>query len=182
MAHGEAKMSDKERTGLPYHVLFLCTGNSARSIIAETILNKIGKGRFCAYSAGSNPSGTVNPNAIALLSWLGFDIDEARSKSWNEFAGPEAPALDCVITVCDAVAGETCPVWPGQPLTAHWGVPNPAVVQGTLEEITLAFRKTFDLLERRIAMLTDIPVERLDRTSLRRRLDEIGDDGQANNA
>ena len=159
-------------------MLFLCTGNSARSIIAEAILNKIDGKRFRAYSAGSHPSGTVNPNAIALLSWLGFDAGDARSKSWDEFSGPGSPKLDCVITVCDNVAGEICPVWPGQPLTAHWGVPNPAAVRGTLEETTRAFRETFDLLERRIALFADLPLESLDRGSLRQRLDEIAKGGE----
>lgn len=171
-------MSDRRSAGDPYRVLFLCTGNSARSIIAEALLNKIGKSRFHAFSAGSNPSGTVNPNAIAVLSWLGFDVANARSKSWNEFAGPGAPVLDLVITVCDNVAGEVCPVWPGQPLTAHWGVANPAAVHGTLEQITRAFRETFDLLERRIALFADLPVETLDRLSLKRRLDAIGKGGE----
>lgn len=167
-------MSSKEDARNPYTVLFLCTGNSARSIIAEAILNKIGKGKFRGYSAGSNPSGTVNPHAIALLSWLGFDIADARSKSWSEFSGPGGPELDFVISVCDNVANEVCPIWPGHPLTAHWGVPNPAAVRGTMEEAARAFRETFDLLEHRIALLSDLPVESLDRTLLKRRLDAIG--------
>jgi arsenate reductase len=167
-------MSGSKSPARPYNVLFLCTGNSARSIIAEAMLNKIGKPRFWAFSAGSKPSGRVNPHAAALLGWLGFDIADARSKSWTEFLTPGAPVLDFVITVCDAVAGETCPVWPGHPLTAHWSVPNPAAVQGTLEDIAHAFREAFDLLERRIALLADLPIESLDRMSLKRRLDEIG--------
>jgi arsenate reductase len=171
-------VSDKRRDGAPYTVLFLCTGNSARSIIAEAILNKIGEGRFHVYSAGSNPSGTVNPNAIALLSWLGFDTSDARSKSWDEFSDPGSPKLDCVITVCDNVAGEICPVWPGQPVTAHWGMPNPAAVRGTLEETTRAFGRAFDLLERRIALFVDLPLDNLDRGSLRQRLDEIAKGGE----
>lgn len=167
-------MSDTRRN--PYNVLFLCTGNSARSIIAEALLNRIGDGKFRAFSAGSHPSGTVNPNAIALLNWLGFDVASARSKSWNEFAGPGAPVLDFVITVCDNVAKEACPVWSAQTLTAHWSVPNPASVPGPLEDVARAFREAFDLLERRIALFADLPVDTLDRLSLKQRLDTISTD------
>ena len=171
-------MKGERNAGQPFSVLFLCTGNSARSIIAEAILNKIGKGRFRAYSAGSKPSGTVNPNAVALLGWLGFDTTGARSKSWNEFAGPDVPALDFVITVCDSVAGELCPVWPGHPVTAHWSIPNPAARTGTMEDIARAFRETFDRLEHRIALFADLPVASLDRVSLKLRLDGIGNVGE----
>lgn len=160
----------------PYTVLFLCTGNSARSIIAETVLNKTGKGRFRAFSAGSHPSGSVNPNAIALLSRLGFDVAGAWSKSWDAFLGPDAPKLDLVITLCDGVANEVCPVWPGRPIRVHWGMPNPASVRGGPEEVAAAFERAFDVLARRLALLVALPVESLDRASLNRRLEAIGQD------
>src|SRR5262245_15014256 len=124
----------------PFNALFLCTGNSARSIIAEAILNKLGAGRFCAYSAGSQPKGGVNPHTIKLLTSLGYDTSNFRSKTWNEFARPGAPALDFVFTVCDNAAGETCPFWPGQPMTAHWGVPDPAEANGSPAEVALALK------------------------------------------
>lgn len=165
------------RTGQPdrsYNVLFLCTGNSARSILGEAILNKMGKGKFVAYSAGSMPKGDVNPHALALLQRLGFATDGLRSKSWNEFAKPGAPQLDFVFTVCDNAANEVCPVWPGQPMTAHWGVPDPAAAEGSETKIAQAFRDAFMALQRRIELFANLPVPSLDRMSLKKRLDEIG--------
>ena len=158
----------------PFNVLFLCTGNSARSVIAEAILNKIGAGRFVAHSAGSQPKGQVNPRTIELLQGLGYDTSRFRSKSWSEFARPGAPALDFVFTVCDNAAGETCPVWPGQPMTAHWGVPDPAEATGTEAEIGLAFKDAYRMLDRRIAIFTALPIRSLDQLSLQARLREIG--------
>ena len=157
-----------------YNVLFLCTGNSARSILAEAILNKIGGDKFRAFSAGSDPKGVVNPHAIALLKRLGFRTDGLRSKSWHEFAVPEAPQLDFVFTVCDNAANEVCPVWPGQPMTAHWGIPDPAAVVGDEKTVEFAFRDAFLNLERRIQLFTNLPVRNLDRMSLLKRLVEIG--------
>ena len=136
-----------------FNVLFLCTGNSARSIIAEAILNELGQGRFRAYSAGSQPKGQVNPLTLHLLQSLGYDTSGLRSKSWNEFAKPGAPALDFVFTVCDNAAGEACPFWPGQPLTAHWGVPDPADAQGSAAEIALAFKDAYRMLNQRIEII-----------------------------
>jgi len=156
------------------NVLFLCTGNSARSILAETCLNAEGKGRFRAYSAGSHPTGTVNPHAIALLKQLGLSTDGLRSKSWDEFAVPGAPQMDFVFTVCDNAAGEICPVWPGQPVTAHWGVPDPAVAEGTEAEKMQAFREAFRLLQTRIGLFLALPVKKLDRIKLKSHLDDIG--------
>lgn len=158
----------------PYNVLFLCTGNSARSIMAEAILNKIGKGKFIAYSAGSHPTGKVNPNALMFLKRLDFPTDTLRSKSWDEFAKPGAPELDFIFTVCDNAANEVCPIWPGHPMTAHWGVPDPAAMEGDQAAITQAFRDAFLLLQRRIELFASLPVEKLDRLSLKKRLDEIG--------
>lgn len=137
----------------PYHVLFLCTGNSARSILAETILNHKGKGRFRAFSAGSHPSGRAHPAAIDLLQKLNHSVASLRSKSWEEFSGPKAPEIDFVFTVCGSAAAEVCPVWPGQPLSAHWGLPDPAAVEGTEDEIHLAFADTYRMLEHRISRL-----------------------------
>ena len=158
----------------PYNVLFLCTGNSARSILAEAILNKLGKGKFIAYSAGSQPKGEVNPHSIALLRRLGFSTEDLRSKSWDEFAGSDAPALDFVFTVCDNAANEVCPAWPGQPMTAHWGVPDPASATGDETNVDRAFRDAYALLHRRIELFASLPVKSLDRMSLKKRLDEIG--------
>jgi len=158
----------------PYNVLFLCTGNSARSIIAEAILNKIGVGKFGAYSAGSQPKGQVNPHTIGLLQSLGYETTRLRSKSWHEFAKPGAPPLDFVFTVCDNAAGETCPVWPGQPMTAHWGVPDPAEATGSPAEVALAFKDAYRMLHQRIAIFTALPIKSLDQLSLQQRLKEIG--------
>jgi arsenate reductase len=158
----------------PYSVLFLCTGNSARSIMAEAILNKVGAGKFCAYSAGSQPKGQVNPETIRLLDSLGYDTTGYRSKSWGEFAKPGAPPLDFVFTVCDNAAGEACPVWPGQPMTAHWGVPDPAEASGTPAEIALAFKDAYRMLNQRIGVFTALPLRSLDELSLQAKLKEIG--------
>ena len=157
-----------------YNVLFLCTGNSARSILAEAILNKVGKGKFVAYSAGSQPKGAVHPQALALLQRLDYSTDGLRSKSWSEFAEAGSPKLDFVFTVCDNAANEVCPVWPGQPMTAHWGVPDPAAAEGKETEIVKAFRDAYLTLERRIELFANLPVRGLDRMSLRKRLEEIG--------
>jgi protein-tyrosine-phosphatase len=161
-------------TQTPFNVLFLCTGNSARSIIAEAILNKIGAGRFRAYSAGSQPKGQVNPHTIALLKGLGFDTSGFHSKSWAEFARPGAPTLDFTFTVCDNAAGETCPIWPGQPMTAHWGIPDPAEATGTPAEIAQAFADAYRMLNQRIGIFTALPIASLDQLTLQSRLREIG--------
>jgi arsenate reductase (thioredoxin) len=158
----------------PFNVLFLCTGNSARSIMAEAILNKVGAGKFRAYSAGSQPKGRVNPHTIQLLQSLDYDTTGFRSKSWQEFAKPGAPPLDFVFTVCDNAAGETCPVWPGQPITAHWGVPDPAEAKGSPAEIALAFKGAYRMLYQRIGVFTALPIRSLDQLSLQQRLKEIG--------
>jgi arsenate reductase (thioredoxin) len=157
-----------------YNVLFLCTGNSARSILAEALVNKLGRGRFRAFSAGSHPNGRVNPHALELLERLGFETIGLRSKAWDEFAAPGAPGLDFVFTVCDNAAGEVCPVWPGQPMTAHWGLPDPAAVEGTDLEKANAFRETFRALERRISLFMVLPISSLDRISLASKVREIG--------
>ncbi|MBO6784235.1 MAG: arsenate reductase ArsC [Alphaproteobacteria bacterium] len=156
------------------NVLFLCTGNSARSIIGEAIMNRAGAGRFRAYSAGSQPAGTVNPNAIKLLKSLNHPTDGFRSKNWDEFAADGAPKMDFVFTVCDQAASESCPIWPGQPMSAHWGVPDPAAVEGTDAEIAAAFADTYRMLNNRIEIFVNLPLASLDRLSLQRRLDEIG--------
>jgi arsenate reductase len=156
------------------NVLFLCTGNSARSILAEAYLNAAGKGRFVAYSAGSHPTGRVNPFALELLQKNRLSTEGARSKSWDEFARPDAPKLDFVFTVCDQAAGETCPVWPGQPMTAHWGINDPAVVEGDDEVKRKAFFRAFSELTTRISLFLSLPMEKLDRLTLQKRLDEIG--------
>jgi protein-tyrosine-phosphatase len=158
----------------PYNVLFLCTGNSARSILSEAILNSRGAGRFTAHSAGSHPTGRVNPFALDLLKRMGMSTDGLRSKSWDEFAAPGAPELDFVFTVCDNAAGEVCPYWPGQPMTAHWGIPDPAGVEGTDIQKTDAFREAFRVLERRIALFTSLPIASLDRLTLSAKVREIG--------
>jgi protein-tyrosine-phosphatase len=160
--------------GQPFNVLFLCTGNSARSILAEAYLNSAGAGRFRAYSAGSHPTGKVNPFAVELLRKRGISTEGLRSKSWDEFAGPGAPAQDFVFTVCDNAAGEACPLWPGQPVTAHWGVPDPAAVAGSDEDKRRAFLGAFTTLSSRIRLLLELPVARLDAHSLRKSLDDIG--------
>jgi protein-tyrosine-phosphatase len=159
-----------------YNTLFLCTGNSARSIFGEVILNQLGRGRFHAYSAGSHPRGEVHPYAIELLKRLHFSTEGLRSKNWNEFAQAGAPELDFVFTVCDAAAAEMCPIWPGQPMTAHWGVPDPAAVTGSEEEIKRAFFDAFTQLNRRISIFLSLPLNKLDRLALQRRLDAIGKD------
>jgi arsenate reductase len=158
----------------PCSVLFLCTGNSARSILAEAVLNDRGQGRFRAFSAGSRPNGRVNPYALALLAQEGLRTEGLRSKSWDEFAAPGAPPLDFVFTVCDNAAGEVCPIWPGAPVTAHWGLPDPAAVQGSDAEKAQAFRDTYSALLRRIALLTSLPIPALDQQALSRKVREIG--------
>ncbi|MGA7523498.1 MAG: arsenate reductase ArsC [Acidobacteriaceae bacterium] len=157
-----------------YNVLFLCTGNSARSIMAEAILNHKGKGRFTAYSAGSHPSGQPRPEALRQIEAARMPTDGLRSKSWDEFAAPEAPQLDFVFTVCDNAAKEQCPYWPGQPMTAHWGVPDPAAVKGTPEEIARAFRDAFSILDRRIGLFLSLPLRTLDQLAIKREIDRIG--------
>ncbi len=157
-----------------YNVLFLCTGNSARSILAESIINKLGKGKFHGFSAGSCPKGQVHPIALALLRQLDFPTDGLRSKSWDEFATPDSVHLDFVFTVCDNAAGEVCPAWPGQPMTAHWGIPDPAAAQGTDVEKGFAFREAFRLMETRIKLFLSLPLASIDRMRLKERLDAIG--------
>jgi len=157
-----------------YNVLFLCTGNSARSILAEAILNNRGKGRFKAFSAGSHPKVEVHPLALALLERKGLPTEGLRSKAWDEFAQPAAPTLDFIFTVCDNAAGEVCPVWPGHPMTAHWGQPDPAAVEGTELDRTNAFREAFSVLERRIEAFTSLPMASLDQLSLGKKVREIG--------
>jgi protein-tyrosine-phosphatase len=159
----------------PYNVLFLCTGNSARSILAEAILNKIGAGKFHAYSAGSQPKGQVNPHALQLLQSLGYDNADLRSKSWDEFATAGAPGFDFVFTVCDSAAAESCPVWPGRPMTAHWGIADPAEATGTPAEMSLAFKEAYRLLNQRISIFTALPLHSLDQLSLTHRLKQIGE-------
>jgi protein-tyrosine-phosphatase len=160
--------------GQVFNVLFLCTGNSARSIIAEAILNRLGAGRFRAFSAGSHPKGEVHPLALRLLNNVNHDTSSARSKSWEEFATPDAPRMDFVFTVCDSAAEEACPIWPGQPMTARWGVPDPAAVGGTDAEKHFAFADTYRMLTNRISIFTSLPLASLDRLALKKRLDEIG--------
>lgn len=157
-----------------YNVLFLCTGNSARSILAEAIVNRLGNGRFRGFSAGSHPKGEVNPFAIDLLRQLHLPTGGLRSKSWDEFAAPGAPQLDFIFTVCDNAAGEVCPYWAGKPMTAHWGIPDPAAVEGTDAEKRIAFRQAFEALENRIKTFTSLPLAAIDPTKLRERLDGIG--------
>jgi protein-tyrosine-phosphatase len=158
----------------PHGVLFLCTGNSARSILAEAILNREGKGGFVAYSAGSAPKGAVHPYTLDLLRKLNFETDGLRSKSWDEFAGPGAPRFDFVFTVCDDAASEVCPVWPGQPMTAHWGVPDPAAADGNEAQKRLAFADAFRMLSNRISVFVSLPMKSLDRMVLQQRIADIG--------
>ncbi len=158
-----------------YNVLFLCTGNSARSILAEAILGHLGKQRFNAFSAGSQPKGEPHPQALKLLESLKYDTSQFRSKSWDEFAKPGAPELDFVFTVCDNAANEVCPVWPGQPMNAHWGVPDPAAVEGSDAEIAAAFAETYRLMNNRITAFVNLPLQSIDRLSLAKRLEKIGE-------
>ena len=162
-------MTDKS-----FNVLFLCTGNSARSIMAECILNRLGRGRFNAYSAGSHPKGEVHPYALDLLKRDNYLTEKLRSKDWHEFARSGAPSLDFVFTVCDKAAAEVCPVWPGQPMSAHWGLPDPAAAEGTETEKWLAFADTYRMLTQRISIFVSLPMTSLDKISLQKRLDEIG--------
>jgi protein-tyrosine-phosphatase len=163
----------------PYKILFLCTGNSARSIMAEAILDRVGAGKFKAYSAGSHPKGEIHPRTIRLLKRLNYATENFRSKPWDEFAVVGAPQLDFVFTVCDNAANEACPVWPGQPMTAHWGVPDPAAATGTEAEIAFAFSEAYRQLNNRISLFASLPLPRLDKLSLKKRLDEIGTAGPA---
>ena len=158
----------------PYNVLFLCTGNSARSILAECIMNRVGAGKFVAYSAGSIPKGDVHPQAVKLLHSLGYGTAHLRSKSWDEFATPDAPKIDFIMTVCDNAAGEVCPIWPGQPIKAHWGIPDPAAVEGSESEIALAFADAYRMLTNRINLFASLPIESLDKLAMKQRMDEIG--------
>lgn len=157
-----------------YNVLFLCTGNSARSIMAEAILKHKDRGTFAAYSAGSHPSGTVRPEALHQIEAAGLSTEELRSKSWDEFAAPDAPPIDFIFTVCDNAANEVCPIWPGHPMTAHWGIPDPAAVQGTPDEIARAFRDAFSILDRRIGLFLALPLSALESLAIQRELDSIG--------
>jgi arsenate reductase (thioredoxin) len=158
----------------PYNILFLCTGNSARSIMAEAIMNFKGRPLFTAYSAGSHPSGKVRSEALNQLEAVYISVDSPRSKSWDEFSKPGAPHLDFVITVCDNAANEVCPIWPGQPMTAHWGVPDPAAVNGSKEQIEKAYRDAFFMLERRISLFLCLPLASLDRLAIKKEIDKIG--------
>lgn len=165
------------QTPRPYNVLFLCTGNSCRSILAEAVMNRLGAGRFKAFSAGSHPSGQVNPHALALLERMNHPIEGLRSKPWDEFSrqtNPDAPELDFVFTVCDNAAGEVCPIWPGQPMSAHWGLPDPAAFEGSEAETAVVFAQTYRMLTNRIDLFVNLPMRLLDRLSLQKRLDQIG--------
>lgn len=157
-----------------FNVMFLCTGNSARSIMAEAIMNRKGRGNFTVYSAGSHPAGVVRPEALRQIAAAGLSTEGYRSKSWDEFSTPDAPKLNFVFTVCDNAAKEVCPVWPGQPLTAHWGVPDPAAVVGTPEEIERAYKDAFSILDRRISLFLSLPLATLDQLSLQKEIDTIG--------
>ena len=159
---------------MSYNVLFLCTGNSARSILAEAILNRMGGDKFHAFSAGSYPKGAVNPHALKLLASLNYDTSAFRSKSWDEFAAPGAPEMDFIFTVCDDAAGEVCPIWPGHPMTAHWGQPDPAAVEGSPAEIAFAFTEAYRLLQNRINAFANLPIAGLDRMALHNRVKAIG--------
>jgi protein-tyrosine-phosphatase len=164
-------------TKTPFNVLFLCTGNSCRSILAEAIMNRVGSGKFRAFSAGSHPSGEVNPQALALLKRMNHPVDGLRSKPWEEFSrtsNPDAPELDFVFTVCDNAAGEMCPIWPGQPMSAHWGLPDPAAFVGTDAETAVVFADTYRMLNNRISLFVNLPLRSLDKLSLQKRLNEIG--------
>jgi protein-tyrosine-phosphatase len=163
----------------PLNVLFLCTGNSARSILAEAILNRLGRGKFQAFSAGSHPKGQVNPAAIRLLAGMGYPTADLRSKPWDEFSGADAPPLDFVFTVCDDAAGEVCPIWPGQPMTAHWGLPDPAAATGGEAEVALAFADAYRVLNNRIGLFASLPLTSLSRLSLQNRLNQIGQTADA---
>jgi len=163
-------------TDKTFNVLFLCTGNSARSILAEAILNRVGQGKFRAYSAGSHPKGEVHPYTIQLLKTLNYNTDFARSKNWDEFAAPGAPQMDFVFTVCDSAAAEACPVWPGQPMTAHWGLPDPAAAEGTEAERHLAFDDAYRMLNNRISIFVSLPMTSIDKLALQKRLHDIGRD------
>ncbi len=171
---GAARENILAVSGPPYHVLFLCTGNSARSILAEALLNRLGRGDFRASSAGSHPKSAPHPLALAELRERRFEVDGLRSKSWNEFSGADAPRLDFVFTVCDNAAGEVCPIWPGQPMTAHWGMEDPAAVAGDEGRQRQAFRNAYTELEARIRIFTSLPFDQLDRMTLQQRLDRIG--------
>jgi arsenate reductase len=171
------RLSDRVRrivANQPFNVLFLCTGNSARSIMAEAILNKLGTGRFRAYSAGSHPRGQVHSETIRLLQSLGYHTSGLRSKSWDEFTAPSAPEFDFVFTVCDNATAELCPLWPGQPMTAHWGIPDPALATGTTAEVALAFKDAYRMLHQRIGIFTALPLRSLDQLTLQNKLREIG--------
>lgn len=165
-------------TEAPHSILFLCTGNSARSILAEAVVNRLGQGKFVAYSAGSHPKDEVHPQALKLLDKLGYDTAGFRSKPWDEFAVPGAPQLDFVITVCDNAVGEVCPIWPGQPISAHWGLPDPAAVTGSETTIALAFAETYRMLSNRIGLFASLPVASLNRQSLKTRMDDIAVEGR----
>ena len=161
---------------MTYNVLFLCTGNSARSVLGEVIADRFGMGKLKGYSAGSMPAGQVNPLTLKLLEDLKLPTEGLRSKSWDEFAGPGAPKMDFIFTVCDSAAAEVCPIWPGQPMSAHWGIPDPAAATGTEAERMKAFREAFNTLKRRVELFASLPLASLDRMSLKRRMDEIGAD------
>ncbi|GBG13617.1 ArsC family transcriptional regulator [Novimethylophilus kurashikiensis] len=158
-----------------FNILILCTGNSARSIMAEALFNTLGNGCFKAYSAGSHPTGKVNPFAVDQLKTIGYATENLRSKSWEEFAQPDAPQMDFVITVCDNAAGEVCPIWPGAPLSAHWGFEDPAAVKGSDEEKRAAFRTVFDQIRKRVSRFVDLPLDNLDQGAVKRELDKIGE-------
>lgn len=157
-----------------YNILVLCTGNSARSVMAEALFNTLGQGRFKAYSAGSHPTGRVNPFALEQAKVIGYPTDNLRSKSWDEFAQPDAPLMDFIITVCDNAAGEVCPVWPGQPISAHWGFEDPAAVEGSDEEKRASFRKIFHQIRNRVSIFANLPLTNLDRLAIKREMDQIG--------
>jgi arsenate reductase len=173
-AQATKEIAMRDSLDRPFNVLFLCTGNSARSIMAEAIMNRLGQGKFRAYSAGSQPKGEIHPQAAALLHKLNYDISSFRSKNWTEFSQPGAPPLDFVFTVCDNAAAEACPLWPGQPMTAHWGIPDPAAATGTEAEIAYAFAEAFRMLNARISIFVSLPMRSLDQLALQKQLDEIG--------